>query len=175
MGSFYLNTTFVGTDLEAVLRAVSGPALAFADGDCVTVFSEADEAMFEAGVALATAALGCPALSVTVHDSDILAYEVHADGTVVTRGAVPDPGDYFDEDLPPLPSDPTALVDALGRGDVERTAAALAGFRSFAEDRHAELVTALGLPVATVGWGYRYLQEERSRFAGPDLVEIPPA
>jgi hypothetical protein len=178
VGSFYLNTTYIGTDLPSVVGVVPGPALACADGDCVVVFREEDETTYQSSADRFTAALGCRALTVAVHDSDILAYEVHDAGRLVDQGAVPDPAAYFDVDeadtgLPAGSADGHALVSALGRGDGERSHAVLQRDYVFAEERHGDLVEALGLPASAVGWGYRYLQEGRDEFDGPTLTDIP--
>lgn len=44
----------------------------------------------------------------------------------------------------------------------------------FAEERHAALVTALGLPEGTAGWGYRYLAGDMADYEGPALLAVKP-
>ena len=121
--------------------------------------------------------LGCATFSAGVHDDDIFFFEIHRDGELLVAGAVPDPAEYFDlgdefdddqrEPQPPL--DPSAVVGALGRGDVERVRAALSGHVVFASERHRALAEALGLPTEPVGWGYRYLGTEPEAWDGPPL------
>ena len=68
--------------------------------------------------------------------------------------------------------DPAALVAAVGRGDVAAVAAALDVDFVFAEERHAALLGALGLPTGVAGWGYRYLRQDSAEYDGPQLHTI---
>lgn len=195
MGSFYSNVTLLGTKLDDVRAVSPRPAFLFADADAVAVvvFAEVDdEGAPRSGEAL-SAALGCIAVSVGVHDDDILFFEVHNKGESTASGAVPDPAAYFgfDADLladldpamleglePPTssntggPPDAVALVAAVGRGDVEAVREAFEHDFVFATERHEALVSALGLPRGAVGWGYRYLSRDDTGYAGPSLVRV---
>jgi hypothetical protein len=169
------------------------PAFLFAEADAVVVFAEADdEGAPRSGEAL-SAALGCIAVSVGVHDDDILFVEVHNKGESIVSGAVPDPAAYFGfdadmladldpamlEGLEPSPSsdaggppDAAALVAAIGRGDVDAVRGAFEQEFVFATERHDALASALGLPRGAVGWGYRYLSRDDTGYAGPSLVTL---
>ena len=172
MGSFYGNVTLVGTDLDQVVPHVAGPALGFADGDCVVVFAaEDDEGGPQSGGRM-SAALGCTAFSVGVHDDDILFFEVHRAGELVLTGAVPDPAEVFDAGEPGPRVDPDALIAAVGRGDPQRVRTALEVDVVFATDRHVSLCEALGLPTSAAGWGYRYLEREADAYDGPVLTTL---
>lgn len=193
MGSFYGNVTLLGAQLDAVRELAPRPAFAFSEGDAVVLFAQADDEGAPTSGAWLSEALGCIAFSAGVHDDDIFAYEVHSAGRLVAGGAVPDPSAYFgiDEatfadvdpslleglDAPqPIPSskdpDPLQLVTALGRGDEEAVRSALEGDFVFATERHQALVDALRLPAGAVGWGYRYLANERDSYSGPSLVSL---
>jgi hypothetical protein len=193
VGSFYGNVTLLGTTLDDVQAVSPRPAFLLADADAVVVFAEADdEGAPRSGEAL-SAALGCIAVSVGVHDDDILFFEVHDTGESIVSGAVPDPAAYFGfdadmladldpamlEGLEPRPSsdaggppDATALVAAIGRGDVEAVREAFEQEFVFATERHDALASALGLPRGAVGWGYRYLSRDDTGYAGPALVRL---
>jgi len=195
VGSFYGNVTLLGATLDDVRAVSPRPAflLADADADAVVVFAEADdEGAPRSGEAL-SAALGCIAVSVGVHDDDILFFEVHDTGESIVSGAVPDPAAYFgfDADMladldpsmldglePPQssntggPPDAAALVAAIGRGDVDAVSAAFEQEFIFATERHDALASALGLPRGAVGWGYRYLSRDDTGYAGPSLVRL---
>jgi hypothetical protein len=181
-------------DLASVVEACDGPGFAVAVGPDVVLFSEADESRYGAAIRAVSERLGCRALLAGVHDSDIVCLEVFRAGQRVAKVSVPDEADYFDlaelgdiapelldaagVDVPDLSApaaQPSQIVDDLGRGDVEQVAAALAGDHVFAEDRHAALAEALGLPTCAVGWGYGYLSREPDAFEGPELTVLPAA
>jgi hypothetical protein len=175
MGSFYTNVTLFGTDLDAAVGAIPGPAFAGAlEDDVVVVYAAADDlGESVAGPAL-SAALGCVALTVSVHDDDLLAFWVHRAGELVTAGIVPDPDDVFgpEVDMAPVPPDAAALVAALGRGDEDAVRSALDRDYVFASDQHRDLCTALALPTTPVGWGFRYLAQESGGYIGPSLTRL---
>ena len=193
VGSFYSNVTLLGAKLDDVQAVSPRPAFLFADADAVVVFAAADdEGAPRSGEAL-SAALGCIAVSIGVHDDDILFFEVHDTGESIVSGAVPDPADYFGFDADTLaeldpsmleglepagssvaggPPDATALVAAIGRGDVEKVREAFEQEFVFVTERHDALASALGLPRAAVGWGYLYLSRDDTGYAGPSLVKI---
>lgn len=193
MGSFYGNVTLLGVKLDAVEAVSPRPAFLFADGDAVVVFAEADdEGSLRSGEEL-SAALDCIAVSVGVHDDDILFFEVHDRGESALSGCVPDPAAYFGFDADMLadfdpsmleglevsgsadtggPPDAAAIVGAIGRGDVETVRDAFERDFVFASERHEALASALGLPHGAVGWGYRYLSRDDTGYSGPTLVRI---
>lgn len=162
MGNTYANVTVVGTTGAAVIDALGEAAAFVADaGDgCVVVFAEADELDgFSEGITARrlSVALGVPAFEVAVFDDDLLQHQLFVDGEVVDAGAFP--ADIAEEmamgeEIPQ--SDPTRLVEALGRGDAEAAAAVMAADAVFVSDLHAQLAEALGLPpwAAAHGWGY---------------------
>lgn len=183
MGSFYVNVTLVGTDLAAVRAAHDGPALGFEEDGAVVLFAKVDDDQRVVTAGRLSETLGCPALGVGVHDDDILFYEAHRQGELVTAASVPDPAEYFgvepealvDVSVDPAVAlrsapDPAALVAALGQGDTDAVAAALEADELFATHRHRTLAEALGLPTDAAGWGYRYLTSDYVGWNGPDLV-----
>lgn len=190
MGRFYCNVTLLGTDLEAVRAVAPQPAFLATEGDAVVVFAEADDEGAPVSGEHLSSALNCLALSAAIHDDDIFMFEVHDRGRSLVGGAVPDPAEYFGvdpdmfgdldpsmlEDIGPPPSgdagapDATALVGAVQRGDVDAVRQAFAEDFVFATDRHEAIAMALGLPLAAVGWGYRYLLEDGDD--GPSVIRI---
>lgn len=193
VGSFYGNVTLLEADLDAVQAVSPRPAFLLVDGDDVVVFAEADdEGALRSGEDL-SAALGCVAVGVGVHDDDILFFDVHDRGERTLSGAVPDVEAYFGFDAdtladvgpsmpktseapgpagPGSPPGAAELVEAIGRGDVEAVRDAFERDFVFATERHEALATALGLPHGAVGWGYRYLARDDAGYSGPTLVTI---
>jgi hypothetical protein len=190
VGSFYVNVTLLGRDLDAVRPVAPRPAFAFTEGDSVVLFTEEDdEGDPKSGEGL-SAALGCIAFSAGVHDDDIFFFEVHDRGRSVLHGAVPDPMEFFGIDaemvadfdrsvvdevggtLPGGTPDANALVEAIGRGEPSAVRAALEGEYVLATERHQAMVEALGLPAGAVGWGYRYLARDSSGYSGPRLSRL---
>lgn len=193
MGSFYGNVTLLGTNLDAVRAASPRPAFAFTDHDAVVVFAEQDDSGAPRSGASLSGALHCVAFSVGIHDDDIFLFELHDRGRCVTAGAVPDPAEYFGidaemlddidpsmlegQEAPTLPGgggppDPSSLVEALGRGDVDALRSAFAADFTFASERHEAITAALRLPTGAVGWGYRYLSNDRDSYRGPPLAQL---
>jgi hypothetical protein len=190
MGSFYGNVTVLGVQLDALRMAAPKPAFAAVQGGDVVLFALADDEGSPVTGAELSSKLGCVAFSAGVHDDDIFFFEVYRDGKLLAAGAVPDPREYFgiDDDMladfdsempeaagvagPTASPDPSAVVEALGRGDESAFRAALEGDFVFATDRHRAVTQALGLPTAAVGWGHRYLASDRSGYSGPELVQL---
>ncbi len=191
VGNFYGNVTLLGAELDAVQAVSPRPAFLLVDGDSVVVFAEADDDGAPRSGQELSAALGCVAVSVAVHDDDIFFFEVHDKGESALSGAVPDPSAYFGFDAAmhadldpsmiegleiPGPTDSTnspdaaALVVAVGRGDVEAVRDALERDFVFATERHEAITSALGLPRGAVGWGFRYLSSDDSGYTGPTLL-----
>jgi hypothetical protein len=175
MGAFYSSVTVFGTGLEKIDQVCDRPAFIVADTDMTVVFSEADD---EGGGDLPegalSAALEAVTLSVMVHDSDLLALFVHRNGELIVQGCVPDPDEYFGTEPGEGPEalSGTVLVSALGRGDAAALDAALVNDVTFAEDRHAAVLQALGLRTWSVGFGYRYIDADPAAFAGPTPVRL---
>jgi hypothetical protein len=170
MGNFYANVTLRGADLGAVRAAAPRPAFVVSDGDHVVVFPEAEDMGELVSVAGLAQALGCLAVGAGVHDDDLLFWEVHDGGTLVTEGAVSDPALVFGMGEPgPDPADlAVALAAAVGRPEAGSQLAALfAEDHVFASDLHTQVVELLGLAPSAVGWGYGYLQAEGGLLDAP--------
>lgn len=172
MGSFYVQVMVLDVPLEQIRPHVAGPAFLASSGPAVFVFAESDDEGDSSAEAL-TSSLACRALTVGVHDSDVLSYDVHDGGQRVAGGVVPDPAEYFggEADEAYEAPDAAALVRALGRGDVTAVAAALSSEFVFAEERHAALLEALDLP-GIGSWGYRYLDDDPASYDGPQLHRV---
>ena len=110
-------------------------------------------------------------LNVSVHDSDLFGYSVYVRGELVATGVIPDPAEYFGAELGTVAdvavADPTLLVAALGRGDIEAVAAAFEQDFVFAEERHAAVLVVRGMPTTSCGVGYHYLDRGDSGYQGP--------
>jgi hypothetical protein len=180
MGSTYCSVTLIGDDLSRLEEVVEGRAFVAVVGDVSVVYAEGDDDVATSGEALSRV-LACSAFSVSVQDSDMLMYSVHERGEKIMECMTPDFSDQLlemggDLGFDPLAHrpNPAALVTALGRGNVDSVEQALQDDFVFAEERHAALVAALGLPEGSAGWGYRYLAGDMADYEGPALVAINP-
>ena len=185
MGSTYANVTVVGAGVDAVkeVLAGSGALLAAVDGD-VVVFSPGHEEPLggdELAIRLATA-LGVPVVDVAVFDSDFaLVHVISPEGSIAVAVTAPpngaeimgemagDPGAAPGVGVPTKES-AAALVAAVGRGDAAKVKHALEADNVFAEESHHGIFAALGLPTIGVGWGHRYIDEDRQLFDAVPLV-----
>lgn len=170
MGNFYTNFTFKGVSQVEVAKALAGrTAFVTTEQDgCVMAFDEeADDQNEEviSHVAKETSsALKCPVLAILNHDDDILWYQLYVNGKLVDQYDSA-PG-YFDGDFDSSPegSDAQILCGAFGSKNVAevekilRKSAEEEDGYVFAVERHAELVTALGIPAWVVGAGYDSLE-----------------
>jgi hypothetical protein len=179
VGSFYANLTIVGPAQEDVLAAVPPPAWVGPTIDAATVVFPPDDTGDVSEVAAhLSAALSAPVLETYVHDDDLLGVRLWIGGAPADDVCVPDPAEYFDLDPDEVGDsaapghDPVRLVEALGRGDVNELERALATDFVFATDRHTAVATALNLPTAAAGWGFRYLEREADTYSGPALTRV---
>jgi hypothetical protein len=167
MGNFYTNYTLRGPSQAEVAKALTGrrARIAPAREGCVVVFDEAsdtqDTVLISGLASELSAKFSCPVLAILNHDDDILWYQLYANG------------DLIDEyDSTPGYFDPNAQPSAPIGGDVERLCAAFdchdraavervlrkSTFDEdgyvFAVERHAALVSAIGLSDYAVGMAY---------------------
>ena len=176
MGASYASVIVLGSDEPAVAATCSRPAFIASDDAAVVVFTDEDDTGGEPTAGAISQALSCRTLFISVHDSDLFVVQVYANGSLTFEGCVPDPVDYFGEDLgifePAPPMSPEELVVAVGRGSVDDVRDCLFGDYVFAEERHSDLLKALGLPTWSVGHGFRYLDWGDSPYEGPDLRKL---
>jgi hypothetical protein len=185
MGNFYANVTVVGAGLEAVKGALAGTGAHLAAvGDDVVVFSAGHEEPLggdELAVRLATA-LAVPVVDVAVFDSDFaVIHVVGADGQLAAAATAPPNGAEIMGEMSGDPSavpgagvstaeTAAALVAAVGRGDAAKVKHALEADNVFADESHHGVFAALDLPTIGVGWGHRYLEQDRELFDAVPLV-----
>ncbi len=165
MGSFYTNVTLARATPQATLDALgSRRALLAGVGERVLVFDKAcesqDPQVLAALCAELSSRVGCAALGASNHDDDVLMLFLFNDGRPVTDYNSC-PGYFGGDERPPSVVDAAALCKAFG---VEQAASRLAAILAsedddmlFATDRHQAVVDALGLPTASVGFGFEYL------------------
>ncbi len=171
MGNFYTNYTIRGKNQPEVASALSGRAAIISPehNGYVVAYDEQSETqdfqiITELGSRLSLS-FGTPVLATVVHDDDILFFQLYENGEV-TDDYDSSPG-YFDPDAEP---------SAPAGGDAERLCAAF-GTANVAEvteilrkstydddgpdavDRHAQLVSALGLPPWAVCAGFNYISD----------------
>jgi len=172
MGNFYVNYTVRGVDQQAVAGALAGrhSAVTPADHGAVIVFDEESDGQDTQTISsLAmrmSEALHCPVLAVLNHDDVILWYQLYLSGRLEDEYDSA-PGYFEAGDELPVPSGGNAgkLCAAFGATTVEQVEEILrkSGFEgdsyTFAADRHADLVRALGLNEWAVGTAYASLEE----------------
>lgn len=183
MGSTYANVTVIGTGLDAVKEALAGSGAHLAAiGEDVVVFSPHDEgAGMGAAITSSTLSdvLDTAVVDVVVFDDDFVTITVVVDGEVVATAVAPPNGaeimgEMMDGDAPGSGFTPAetaaALVAAVGRGDAAAVKTALEADNVFASESHHGVFAALGLPTIGVGWGHRYLEQDRELFDAVPLV-----
>lgn len=166
MGSFYTSHTLHGPSQDRVLEWLAGrPAyVSTTDRSVTTVLDKECES--QDGESLATLAqqlsehFGCAVLAVLNHDDDILYFELYESGEK-TDEYNSSPG-YFGEEVEddgPTGGDADRLVAAFGAGSAENVGIVLRKpDYVFATERHRDLFAALGLPAASVGLGFNYVE-----------------
>jgi hypothetical protein len=184
MGSTYANVTVVGAGLEAVRGVLAGTGAHLAgSGDDVVVFSPHDEEQMGDAVTaqLLSVELGAVVIDVVVFDDDFVTVHVLARGEITAAATAPPNGA---EIMGEMAGDPgsvpgagstaaataAALVAAVGRGDATKLHDALVADYIFASESHHAIFAALDLPTIGVGWGHRYLEQDRELFDAVPLV-----
>lgn len=182
MGNFYTNYTLKGPNQQEVAAALVGRRAIVTTEYCgyVMVFDEQSDKQETEVISQLAARLsrhfGCPVWSVLNHDDDILWYRLYESGEL-TDEYDSSPG-YFDfaptseEIAAPVGGDAQRLCTVFGTRD---TAAVERILRrslldedayAFAFQRHADLVSTLGLP--EYGVGNCYSSFDDPGFESPD-------
>jgi hypothetical protein len=175
MGNFYVNITTRKADAEAILQYLKSRDLSafIAKGpeDYCTIYEERcdeqDTRHITSLLKEISSQLNCAAIGMLNHDDDILAYELWLNGEKVDEYDSC-PG-YFQGDerrMEPEGGNAELLSKLMGNGkNVEAIQVALRKSGSgeegfvFAIERHEALAKAIGLPLHTVGYGFRYISE----------------
>jgi hypothetical protein len=179
MGAFYTNITLHGPDQEQVIQCLTqmkrtayvSPTV---DGYTVVYDEETenqDDADLMGLASQLSRALDCPAFAALVHDSDIFAYWLFQEGTLLDEYDSA-PG-YLQGFAGPARSGehPDKLCAAFAAEDALEAVAQVfrtvesrdldggwsAGY-TFAQDIHHDLAQALGMPSFAVATGYRYIE-----------------
>lgn len=170
MGNFYVNFAVKGDDPKRIAdslkqarrEAFITPPI---NGYVVVYEKEADSqdirAIEEVGLLLSRDA-EAPVLAVLNHDDDILCYWLLDGGQVIdTYNSCPDYFGEGNEEAGASGGNTELLCATLNAGAVPDSVAAIlqSDEYTFAVDRHTDLATALGLPSAVLGLGYRYVDE----------------
>lgn len=172
MGNFYTNYTLRGPSPQEVAACLAGRSAIVTpvQQGCIVAFDEESDGQNSKVVAQLGSRLsrdlGCPVLAVLNHDDDILWFQFHVNGELVDEYDS-SPG-YFDPSAGPSEpegGDAAKLCEAFGSNAVTQVEQILrrSSFEedgyTFALERHADLVRALGLPEYSVGLGFQYLSE----------------
>jgi len=166
VGSLYVNYTVRSGDQAAVAKSLKGrnayvtpvkdAALVVADEAAET---QEIDAVREVGELLSTS-LKTQVLAVLNHDDDMLWCGLFDQGRLTDEyNSAPA---YFEGGSdPPNGGDARKLCAAFGRAGSEKQLDAVLRKTDyvFANERHADLVAALGLPAFAVGCGFNYLEE----------------
>jgi hypothetical protein len=171
----------LGASKSAVVEACSKPAfVASHDDGTLVVFCAGDDLGGDLTGDRLSARLGCRTMYCSVWTSDRFAYGVYSDGELLTTGIVPLPEEFFgitdmvsanERSQGPQPE---VLIAALGRGDLVALTTAFSEDFASAEERHAAVLNALGLPTSSVGWGYRYLANDSAGFSSSASITMMP-
>ena len=167
MGNFYTNLTIRASreEVAAVLTALRRDAyVAFVDGFSIVCDRECDKQDLDVIASLTatlSSRLASPALSVLNHDDDVLLFGLFVDGALACE--------YGISRLGGTPAPPTSkrefvrrVHEAMATSRVTRTHSLPWLVRTFLGSvlvviRHEHLAAELGLPEATVGTGFRYV------------------
>jgi len=170
MGNFYTNYTLRGPGQREVALALSGRKTFVTpqqDG-CVILFDEGSEVQDQSVIGTLGSWLSrrfnCPVLAVLNHDDDLLWYQLFLDGKLADEyDSTPGYFERESEGDEPAGGDAQKLCAAFqstNTGEVEeilrRPSFEQNGY-TFAVDRHADLVRALGIPAFGIGAGYHYI------------------
>ena len=168
MGNFYTSITLRGPSQDEVAAELAGREALVSPmvDDCVAVFDAESEDQNPKVLAKLASTLSrefnCPALAVLNHDDDVLWY-VLFDGGKQHDEYDSSPGfEGGDPDAAPKGGDASVLCAAFGSSSVAAVNKVLRATRdnyTFAVERHADLVAALGLPEWLPGAGFNYLSE----------------
>jgi hypothetical protein len=188
MGSFYTNYTLRGPDQRSVAATLAGRSsiVTPAQDGCVVVFDEESDSQNQEVISeLAgrlSGAFGCPVLAVLNHDDDIFWYQLYLNGELVDQyDSSPGYFETADEEAAmagPDGGDAKKICDAFGAistKEVERILRKSSfedGGYTFAIERHADFVDALGIPSFSVGAGYDQITagEPPEELSASDLV-----
>jgi hypothetical protein len=190
MGAFYSNLLVRGTETDQIIswlgehkqKAILLPAR----NQLVPVFHLDD--MPQETMILArqiSQDLSCTVLAVNNHDDDILSYWLHHNGELIDEYTSISPDAYFgmedpeeEEDLDeescgPVGGDAALLCQHLGGSPeavepILRDGGAMGGRFIFANERHRELLKALGIDGEGLNAGYDFLSDG---FLPPGIVE----
>lgn len=167
MGCFYTNYTLRGPSQQSVATALAGrSAIVTPEREgCVVVFDgESDKQNFEIIAELASqlsAGFGCPLLAVLNHDDGFLWYQLYVNGELTDEyNSSPN---YFndsgEDDSAPSGGDAAKLCSAFGIDNSQEVTRILTAPTSensylFANERHADLASALGISSFGVAGGF---------------------
>lgn len=181
MGSFYVNYTVRSADQAAVVKSLKGRSAYVTpvkDGALVvtdeTAESQDVDDVRKVGELLSTS-LKTQVLAVLNHDDDMLWYGLFDKGRLTDEyNSAPD---YFEGGTsPPTGGDARKLCAAFGRSGKESEVDRVLKKADYvvANERHGDLVEALGLPDYAVGCGFHYLEEGElpEGLSESDLVKV---
>jgi len=109
----------------------------------------------------------CPAIGMLNHDDDILAYELWSNGKKVDEyDSCPGYFDPKSDEMEPEGGNAKLLSELMGNGSNEKSIEDVLRASGdgdldfvFAVERHEALAKAVGLPLHTVGYGFKYISE----------------
>jgi hypothetical protein len=185
MGWSYTHVALIGPTQQhvaAVLRGRQAAVSPTVNGFTLVAdkeFESHDEERISELAAELSRTLSCPGIVISEFDDDVFSYRLIDTGVVIDEyNSEPDYFDFAGEHIPPrgpLGGDAERLCSALQRIDArERVDRILHEQDAYLEapDRHRKLVEALGMPVFSVGFDYRALQNDElpEGLEGPDVI-----
>jgi hypothetical protein len=195
MGAFYGNITLKGPSQADVAKALRGRRAIVTPkvGDYTVAFDSVCDEQNVDGIQAVTSRLSrelrCPALTVIVHDDDVLGYFLYREGELGDwYNSCPSYFDFGSKEEPAAPKGGNAeqLCKVFGAGKPQALETMLRkrpgeGGYVFETERHRDLVSALLLPKCTVGTAFESFErgeypdglspDSMMRVAGPPPVE----
>jgi hypothetical protein len=164
MGNFYTSFTVRGADRDSVLKAMMGRTAAVSPTTSeYTVIWDAesekqDEKIIDRLGQQLSLTLGSPVFGVLNHDDDILCYWLHSAGRKLDEYNSA-PGYFEGDQIPPKGGDAVLLAKTLApQASHELIERVLRNTDYvFAVERHAALLSTLGMPSFAESMGYRYI------------------
>ncbi len=187
MGGFYVNYTVKGVKPRDIVSALRGRSawVATSDGYVLIYDAESDSQDFESVGGLGakiSRSLEAPVLVVLNHDDDFLWYELFTRGKLTDKYNS-DP-EYFEtgEGSTPIGGNAAALCAAFDSANLRQVERVLrqpsdpGGPYVLAQERHRDLAAALGIPDATVGFGFEHIEsgERPKGLAESALIRVGP-
>jgi len=175
MGNFYVNITTRKAQSNEIIDFLKSNNLSayviVGPPDFCTIYEqicdEQDKNHISALLREISVRFSCPAIGMLNHDDDILAYELWSNGEKVDEyDSCPGYFDPESDEMEPKGGNAKLLSELMGQDANEKSVEEVLRASGdgnenyvFAIERHEALAKIVGLPLHTVGYGFRYISE----------------